>query len=116
MEIKKEKGEKFENNVGMKIFLPKSLQLSEILRIFAASNVCLTIRVESREGKTSPPLPILESRSLAAFSFVIPHHKISNEVGIQCKVPLNYNLATSFEYHYFCCFGIHTEILFDVTT
>ena len=25
LEIKKEKGEKFENNVGMKIFLPKSL-------------------------------------------------------------------------------------------
>jgi len=25
LQIKKEKGEKFENNVGMKIFLPKSL-------------------------------------------------------------------------------------------
>ena len=38
MEIKKEKGEKFENNVGMKIFLPKSLQLSEKLRIFATAS------------------------------------------------------------------------------
>ena len=27
MEIKKEKGEKFENNVGMTIFLPKYLEL-----------------------------------------------------------------------------------------
>ena len=60
LEIKKEKGEKFENNVGMTIFLPKSLHLSEIVRIFATSNVCLTIRVESREGKTSPTLPILK--------------------------------------------------------
>ena len=33
------KGEKLENNVGMTIFLPKSLQLSEKHRIFApASN------------------------------------------------------------------------------
>ena len=39
LEIKKEKGEKFENNVGKKIFLRKSLHLSEIVRIFApASN------------------------------------------------------------------------------
>ena len=45
MEIKKEKGEKFENNVGMTNFLPKYL-----VRIFATSNVCLTIRVESRVG------------------------------------------------------------------
>ena len=116
LEIKKEKGEKFENNVGMTIFLQKYLEDCFLICIFATSNVCLTIRVESREGKTSPPLPILESRSLAAFSFVIPHHKISNEVGIQCKFPLNNNLATSFEYHYFCCIGIHTIILFDVTT
>ena len=29
----------------------KYLQLSEIIPIFAASNVCLTIRVESREGQ-----------------------------------------------------------------
>ena len=36
MEIKKEKGEKFENNVGMTIFIRKSLHLSEIVRIFAA--------------------------------------------------------------------------------
>jgi hypothetical protein len=39
LEIKKEKGEKFENNVGMTNFLPNSLQLSKKLRIFApASN------------------------------------------------------------------------------
>jgi len=50
MEIKKEMGEKVENNVEMTFFLPKSLQLSEILCIFAPSNVCLTIRAESREG------------------------------------------------------------------
>ena len=36
MEIKKEKGEKIENNVGMTIFIRKSLHLSEIVRIFAA--------------------------------------------------------------------------------
>ena len=51
LEIKKEKGEKFENNVGMKIFLPKSLQLSEKLLIFATSNVCLTIRVSFPRGQ-----------------------------------------------------------------
>ena len=39
----------------------KYLQLSEIIPIFAASNVCLTIRVESREGKTSPTLPIYKA-------------------------------------------------------
>ena len=39
LEIKKQKGEKFENNVGMTNFLPNSLQLSKKLRIFApASN------------------------------------------------------------------------------
>ncbi len=39
----------------------KYLQLSEIIPIFAPSNVCLTIRVESREGKTSPTLPIYKA-------------------------------------------------------
>jgi len=38
--------------------MEKSLGDKQIVPIFAASNVCLAIRVESREGKTSPTLPI----------------------------------------------------------
>ena len=37
MEIKKEKGEKFENNVGMAIFLPKYLEDCFLICIFATS-------------------------------------------------------------------------------
>ena len=51
----------------MKIFLHKNLEDCSLFPIFAASNVCLTIRVESREGKTSPTLPIYKAAFLAAF-------------------------------------------------
>ena len=51
LEKKKEKGEKFENNVGMTIFLQKYLVDCFLICIFATSNVCLTIRVSFPRGQ-----------------------------------------------------------------
>ena len=62
LEIKKEKGEKFENNVGMTIFLQKYLVDCFLICIFATSNVCLTIRVSFPRGQDYIDTTHLEGR------------------------------------------------------
>ena len=65
------KGEKFENNVGMTIFLQKYLVDCFLICIFATSNVCLTIRAESREGaRLYRHYSILKSYSQLSSSFI----------------------------------------------